>query len=681
MYVYLIYEKHIKRFQDVELQNYVEPQVDGVSMELTDPSVWFKVQFLDSILVDCSNKEVYWTKDTVVEATDIHWTKDEDLVVENVLPFYEKQSKIFDNGCHDFDVHVDELFTEARLIVEDSTESTEEDKETILKQHMLRILHVFILPKLILRRNDLKELTCSLTVAEGNQKKMKDKIANEEKQRNSIDQSLEEQRNRLLTSQDFSDERYVSSCNNEFLKEFLKHLQRDVLYANEKLLELNDEMAPLRNSKTEKDIKRLNVLNEKTESTFSLLTNTVIAKETIDCVISRRIDDQEKIVNSRDTAFHPGHMIYMETVCRFQKFSDDIKKHTDTLYRLTSLKDTIVHCLWEIEENGESYGKSVLKSKGESENWSSLSKKVEDLIKAKPLGFKTKHQQFCRKIISKCQKFFGGSKVPPSCGFGSKENDMKKNFRKTILHEYGNRSNAATEAIGKEVVKHTWAMAEVLLEEIFARPASEVNQCLLENTYICYESQVSKELMPILHQLYENCYKEPCERLFRWMDQKKLSKDLIEKVNGLPKFAEDVLEPSVEVSLSFVDIVCNQIFQTFKTLVKSETETMSVFTKLSTLFEIVQYVEKTATEIGSHSVCTDDILDVLVLSLQRLDSETFLKLYAHINLMIHLCPEFVERSGQEYVLISFFGAYQHLFDQQVLGKLSNKNVEVHAKIS
>lgn len=93
MYVYLIYEKHIKRFQDVELQNYVEPQVDGVSMELTDPSVWFKVQFLDSILVDCSNKEVYWTKDTVVEATDIHWTKDEDLVVENVLPFYEKQSK------------------------------------------------------------------------------------------------------------------------------------------------------------------------------------------------------------------------------------------------------------------------------------------------------------------------------------------------------------------------------------------------------------------------------------------------------------------------------------------------------------------------------------------------------------------------------------------------------------
>ena len=93
MYVYLKYGRLIKRFQDVELLNCVEPQVDGVSVEGTEPAVWFKVLTLDSVFIDCDNREVYWNKETVVEATDIHWTKDEDLVVENILPFYQSKGK------------------------------------------------------------------------------------------------------------------------------------------------------------------------------------------------------------------------------------------------------------------------------------------------------------------------------------------------------------------------------------------------------------------------------------------------------------------------------------------------------------------------------------------------------------------------------------------------------------
>ena len=93
MYVYLKSGKKIKRFQDVELVDCVEPQVDGVSVEGTDPAEWFKVLLLDSVLVDCDDREVYWNKDTVVEATDIHWTQEDELVVENVLPFYQGKGK------------------------------------------------------------------------------------------------------------------------------------------------------------------------------------------------------------------------------------------------------------------------------------------------------------------------------------------------------------------------------------------------------------------------------------------------------------------------------------------------------------------------------------------------------------------------------------------------------------
>ena len=91
MYVYLRHGSHIKRFQDVELADYVVPQVDGITVEGTDPAVWFKVLFMDSILIDCDDREVYWNKETVVEATDIHWTQDSDLTVENTLPFYQSK--------------------------------------------------------------------------------------------------------------------------------------------------------------------------------------------------------------------------------------------------------------------------------------------------------------------------------------------------------------------------------------------------------------------------------------------------------------------------------------------------------------------------------------------------------------------------------------------------------------
>ena len=95
MLVYLRSGNSVKRFIDVELIECVEPQVDGVSVPGTDPTGWFKVLILDSVLVDCDDREVYWNKDAVVEATNIHWTRDEDLDVNDVLSFYVTQSKLF----------------------------------------------------------------------------------------------------------------------------------------------------------------------------------------------------------------------------------------------------------------------------------------------------------------------------------------------------------------------------------------------------------------------------------------------------------------------------------------------------------------------------------------------------------------------------------------------------------
>ena len=602
---------------------------------------------------------------------------------------------MFDDSCHYFDVIVDELFDEARLITDEVAQDVDlmDDKfMAVTKQRLLRLLHVFILPKLSLRANDLKAVETVLTTINKQDKDFKVKLANKEKSRKSAEKYLNEQRKSLLTHQDFSSESHVSSCNYEFLKEFLKHLQDDVVAANQTLVEFDNEISPLRNSEIEKDIKRLEYLRNKRETILVYLNKCVMAREAIKNIIKRpHIKKADKYV-SKESSVHPNHLLYMEAACRFQRVTDEIKELTNTVAKLTSVKEATLQAIHEIEEYGESYvhrptaSESVLNRKAESGEWSSLSKKVDNLVSAKPLGFRNKHKMFCKTMISKCQKLFNGSKSLASCGLESKAKkcdiDTNMSLTKGIFHDNGNKPNAAIEAISKEVIKHISDMSESLAEELYKRPAKEIRQCILENIYICYESHVSEELMPVLHQLYENCYKQQCESLLKWISQKALSETLIANVDSGNSEQDSVVAVNDE-SEDTISVKEDPGFEKFEVFVKTETETVSVFAKLRTIMKIVQYVGTIANEEGDKVklVCADDILDVIIPYLQKLDSETFLKLYAHINLLGHLSPDFVEGNCHEYALISFHAAYQHLFDQHVLDKASKKTGGTYSKVS
>ena len=600
---------------------------------------------------------------------------------------------MFNGGCYDFDVCVDELFDTARLITDGAADAGDEKQEEVLKQSLLRLLHVFILPKIMLNKNDLKDLKSVLSTVECHQKDLETTIANKDKVRNSAEKSLEKQRRHLLTHQEFSSENFVSSCNNEFLKEFLKHLQNDVLSANKQFVEFDEKIRPLRNSQTESELVTLKAIRDKRETTFTLLNEAVMARETIKNVIVRKKHvNNDELLQSKETSVHPKHMIYMETACRYQNVGDELKKLSDKLHELKTVKKAIVKTVSEIVEHGQSTGHQSAVSEPRqrresvSDDWLSLSNKVDNLLSAKPLGFKNKHKKFCKKTITKCQKLFEGSKSSSSCKLQGKDKkcDVHRNvnLEDAIMHEYGNKTNAAGETITKEIIKHTSDMAESLAEEMFKRPVSDIRPSVLENVYICYETHVSKDLMPVLHQLYENSYKQQCESLSRWISQKKLSDSLIEKVDSCPE-QPDSIETKYNASASPLDIICNHAFEKFEKLVKSETESMSIFTKLRDIMEIVQFVEKSARDVSdkANPVCTDDILDVIILLLQRLDSELFLKMYAHINMLRHLSPDFVEGNCHEYALISFYAAYQHLFDTHVLDKGSTKNVGNYSKVS
>lgn len=112
-------------------------------------------------------------------------------------------------------------------------------------------------------------------------------------------------------------------------------------------------------------------------------------------------------------------------------------------------------------------------------------------------------------------------------------------------------------------------------------------------------------------------------------------------------------------------------FKDFFQMVKEEDKACTLFGKLRQMTRINKYVEKQISrmrsECGRHTVtCTDDILDVIILLLCKLDSPWLLKLYSHLNLTIHLSPPFMQGNAHDYSLVNLSVAYQHLFEQEVL---------------
>ena len=601
---------------------------------------------------------------------------------------YIFSDKMLGSGCSDLDAqYADELFDTASEIA-DELDRTTDDMEgeaglVFTKQKLLHLLQVFILPMLPLRMRDICNIDSALTLVDEHLNDIKDKIKEKDRLMKNVEKSLETQMLSLLKHHDFSSLRYVASCNYEFLKEVLNQLERDITLYNDIMLELEMEISPLRNCTSESDKIKLTRLRNTREEKLKHMNETVVARETIKNVISR--NHVEKKFLSRQTSVHPDNVVFMETACRFDRTSEQIKELADKLVNISIVRDAVMQAKDQVEKTGESRGpymidlRSKINQKDSSVEFSDLSKKVDGLLAAKPLGYKNKHKKFCKKIISKCQKLCNRFKSHSpygldsmSCGIAAANETLAPNF-----HPYGNKPNGAIRGICTEVIHHISGMTELLAEEILQKPSSDIEQSVLEDIYICYEKHVSRDVMAVLHELYEICFKQKCESLHRWISQKSLTQTLIARVDSC---LSDVNSVTVTAKATSGDDVSQSAFETFESLMKAENEDMSIFSKLKYFTEAVQDVEKLARE-KTKFVCTDDILDNVIVLLKNLDSDTMLKTYSHINLINHLSPDFIEGNCHEYALISFYAAYQYLFDQQVLDTKPQKNDQTYLKVS
>lgn len=367
-------------------------------------------------------------------------------------------------------------------------------------------------------------------------------------------------------------------------------------------------------------------------------------------------------------------------------------------------------------------------------------------FRSKHQQFCTRIKENCKALMEQAKEDFLISRGSLLFGrlaltAGNLPLENAKSMRFSTRWLYGSVSKEDCEALCKQISDHITDMADEIAREI--QGSNEILKSFHSQVYICYEEHVSTELTPVLSELYEQSFRIQAQKLSTWI--KEYSATELDAINKTMKSLfpdiddwetnndhEQRSAPRVTRSISFIDTVFGRYdkasggltetfdrtwnflmrrdrekvsdpspqtgqsklnsqftsaFGEFFTNIRGVDGAASIFRKLRHLTNAVQSAQKTFSELVTKSgkigdLCADDILDILILLICRLDSEGLLKLYANINLIDHLSPYFLEGNINEYALVSLKGAYQHLFERQEMhteDKLKQKSFLIDNK--
>jgi hypothetical protein len=345
-------------------------------------------------------------------------------------------------------------------------------------------------------------------------------------------------------------------------------------------------------------------------------------------------------------------------------------------------------------------------------------------LKTKHLEFCTRFKENCKALQEKAKRDFFvnfGTLEPgrQTLQFGNRFSDQKEQMRFSTRWLFGSVTEKDCQNLCQQISNHILTMSDQIALEIQGN--SDILNTFHSKIYICYEELVSEDLMPVICKLLEQSYTAQCEKLSAWID--KYSDLELDSINATLKSLfpvnanrerngnqVEVKRQNVKRSASFMESLvrtpmkfsatigrhlntsfrrergaCSDpipesssvelskrlksTFEDFYAKLKEEDEAVSIFSKLRSLTRAVQSAQGTFSELchkngQGNEMCADDILDILILLICRLDRNSLLKLYAHVNLIYHLSPYFLQGSINEYSIVTLTGAFQHLFERQ-----------------
>ena len=472
--------------------------------------------------------------------------------------------------CYDFDPNIDELFDTALQVF------NRWDKDSIMSQeNLLKMLHVYILPKVKFSRKYADQIKKVLDSIEVCHEDVEDKIQKKDMTKKNTEMSLKKQRERILKNEDFSRTSYIATLSEKFLKVFLQHLEKDIHKMNEEFVQHESEVDQLRGSFKKRERKKLTENRNMRDSIYEELQKSIGAREEIKNVVSRKNFKKAKKKSKRHSTHTVFHEVYMEVAARLQNMNKEIQNFINVKIRLSSVREAVMLSLKELELDGETFGYNRKKGSFEieadlydphnkPEEWATLEERVKVFLKVKQAGFRQKFDKFCSTILDKCQRLFDDSKLftfklaesseslsPPISPNTAKTLDLigsvsikrrsrqvstvpadsQRTFVQTRLNmattytsrwSFGTIPRESCEKICQDVIEHIWEIALQLAAEI-KHDQGEVPHSFVCKVYICYEEHVSSKLMPMLNELYEQSYRENCKSLSHWIERTPLA--------------------------------------------------------------------------------------------------------------------------------------------------------------
>lgn len=548
MNLFFKHGKKISSLSNILLKDFHVPAVGAIEInQEVEPAIWFKTLIIDSIYVDCDVRNIFWREKSACSSES---SNELDLESTRLVPRMTRA--VYDEGdcCEDF-----ELFDAViKLLVKFENKSFSEKERA---QEILRILHLYVLPEIVLKVGDVALLREALDDVELRLSRLSDDIQRKDRGIYLTETSLRNQRDKLFISEDFESESHLSSCNVDFLREILCDLERDIESFNYELEAKQTEVDKLRNAVTDEGKQNLHKIRMERDRLVDVIEMNQRVRESIKNVTVRngRPKRRKKV---KPNVFHE---IYLELKGRLGNEKRLVKLCCDQKLKITSVREAISEVCEELLHNGESCGfVRSLESVGLStdvlgpqttikpSNWQTVEDKVKSVLYDSPSGPSDAFRSFCDSIKTKISAFlienelFTKSKDREETRVkGQDDSDEFVNISYlesiTLQHEekgesidFDSRISSGyrpfTHAIKDDILKHIEDQSNWLLRSIEVESYKEkgkvVNIELPHKIWMCYESHLYNQIFKPLSDLYYMSYVDVARRLYDFVSRQEL---------------------------------------------------------------------------------------------------------------------------------------------------------------
>jgi Trp operon repressor len=524
----LKYQDKTCTFSDIVLRDFNVPVVNEVELDFQiEPAIWFKSLIIESIVIDCNLRNVFWQ------------SKRQDCSGSN----QPTVKSIFD------DVRLDECELFNSVINLLKTSEKKPSKTDILSREILRILHVHVFPAIILHKEDHENLREALSVVEEQILQIGEQMMSKDKEILEREIVLHEHRESSFKTENFGDKKYLKKCSEQFLKEILDDTNRDIRVLTDKLITFQSRVDMTGNPVT--DDAKMNLLEwRKTrDEVQSTILKLQCIRESVNKNVTHRKKKNKKVVSNLI------HETYIELKEKLRCDKCVIEHLFDRKVKTTSVREAIIQACSDLLTSGEATGceisrsgtivsTDILPSSNKPTKWLTLTDRIISLL-TNTCEISEIYKHFFANTVKKITEFLGERAIfdrkrddnipffidstdytiPPR-----KEKPMQNGNAYENVRQEENKSDSPhlgfTSMLKEDITQHIYEQCQLLVRLLSTGNCSDKktqgNQISTNTVWIVYELQLCLHLIEPLSTLYEYIYQEKATEMFSFISSKSL---------------------------------------------------------------------------------------------------------------------------------------------------------------